>query len=127
LLLFFFCIGGDGNPWNALPGETDEIAFLNNVDLLRLESKISLLSGAEYTPDDDDKRPYIKFLEDPSTTIKEGGRHDAVKILGCSYFYRYKDGWKDFTNDQRHDKLQEWNQQRCIPPLPNKEFDEIWK
>ena len=99
MLLFFFCIGGDGNPWNALPGETDEIAFLNNVDLLRLESKISLLSGAEYTPDDDDKRPYIKFLEDPSTTIKEGGRHDAVKILGRSQYYRFK----DLTDDQRHD------------------------
>jgi hypothetical protein len=66
------------------------------------------------------------LLQDPSTKIKEGGRHDAVKILGCSYFYRYKDGWKHQTDDQGRDKLKGWNQQHCIPPLPDDELVEIW-
>ncbi|MFL6425271.1 MAG: hypothetical protein ACJ71R_17005, partial [Nitrososphaeraceae archaeon] len=58
----------------------------------------------------------------PSTIIKEGGRHDGIKTLGCSYYYRYNNGWKDLTDDQKHDKLQEWNLQHCIPPS-----QEIWK
>jgi hypothetical protein len=76
---------------------------------------------------DENKQRYIAWLEDPNTIITEGSRHDAVKILGCSYYYRYRDGWKDLTDDQRHDKLQEWNLQHCNPPLPDSEFDEIWK
>jgi hypothetical protein len=100
---------------------------LTNEELLRLEAKIGLLSGEGYGADDDDKRPYIGHLEDPATKIKEGGRHDAVKIFGCSYFFRYKDGWKDLTDDEKRDKLKEWNLQHCNPPLPDSEFSEIWK
>ena len=76
---------------------------------------------------DENRQRYIQWLEDPNTTIEEGNRHDANKILGCSYYYRYRDGWKDLTDDQRHDRLQQWNEQHCIPPLPEKEFNDIWK
>jgi hypothetical protein len=76
---------------------------------------------------DENKQRYIAWLKDPNTIAGEGSRHPAVKILGCSYYYRYNNEWKDLTDDQMHDKLQEWNQQHCNPPLPDKEFDEIWK
>jgi hypothetical protein len=33
---------GDGNPWSILG--TDEIAFLNDFDILKLEAKIDSLS-----------------------------------------------------------------------------------
>ena len=125
LLIVSPSVHGDGNSWTPLG--TDQNAALTNEELLRLEAKIGLLSGEGYSADDDDKRPYIGHLEDPATKIKEGGRHDAVKIFGCSYFFRYKDGWKDLTDDEKRDKLKEWNLQHCNPPLPDSEFSEIWK
>jgi hypothetical protein len=110
----------------VLQGGTNEIAIFNDEDLLRLEAKIDSLSQG-YMSDDNNQR-YIIWLENPNTRIKEHeGRHDAIKILGCSYYYRYNNGWKSLTDDQRYDRLQRWNQQHCIPSLPEKEFDYIWK
>ena len=116
----------DGNPWTTLPCGTNEIAILDEKDLLRLEVKIDTLSRGYMS--NDNKQHYIAWLEDSDTRIKEGqGRHDAIKTLGCSYYYRYNNGWRNLTDDQRHDKLQEWNLQHCIPPLPENEFNDIWK
>jgi hypothetical protein len=70
---------------------------------------------------------YIQWLEDPNTIIEEGNRHDANMILGCSYYFRYRQGWKDLTDDQRYDRLRQWNQQHCVPSLPEKEFNDIWR
>jgi len=124
LLIASPSIHGDGNPWTVLPEGTEEIAILSDIDLLKLEARIDLLSQGYMS--DENKQRYIAWLENPNTVIGEGSRHDAVKILGCSYYYRYN-GWKDLTDDQRHDKLQEWNQQHCSPQLPDSEFNEIWK
>jgi hypothetical protein len=102
------------------------IAVLDEMQLLSLEAKIDSLSQGYMS--DENKQAYIAWLEDLNTIIKEHeGRHDAIKTLGCSYYYRYKDGWKDLTDDQRYDRLQEWNLKHCVPPLPEKEFDDIWK
>jgi hypothetical protein len=113
-----------GNPYT--PIGTNEIAILDENQLLSLEAKIDSLSQGYMS--DENKQRYIRWLEDPTTRIKEHeGRHDAIKTLGCSYYCRYNNGWKDLTDDQRYDKLQQWNQQHCIPPLPEKEFNDIWR
>ena len=98
LLIVSPSIHGDGNAWTVLG--IDEISALSNEDLVRLEAKIDALSNEGYISDED-KQSYIAWLEDPNTSIAEGGRHDAVKVLGCSYFYRHKDEWKHLTDDQR--------------------------
>jgi bifunctional DNA primase/polymerase-like protein len=113
----------DGNPWSVLG--TIVIAVLDEMQLYSLEAKIDSLSHGYMS--DENKQKYIQWLEDPSTIIEEGSRHDANKILGCSYYYRYRDGWKDLTDDQRYDRLQKWNLQHCIPPLPEKELKDVWK
>jgi len=113
----------DGNPWSALG--TIVIVVLDEMQLLSLEAKIDSLSQGYMS--DENKQRYIAWLEDLSTIIEEGSRHDANKILGCSYYYRYRDGWKDLTDDQRYDRLQEWNLKHCMPPLQEKEFNDIWK
>src|SRR5919198_4113583 len=76
-----------GNPYT--PIGTNGIAILDENQLLSLEAKINLLSH-DYMSDENRQR-YIQWLEDPNTTIEEGNRHDANKILGCSYYYRYRD------------------------------------
>jgi hypothetical protein len=113
----------DGNPWSVLG--TIVIAVLDEMQLLSLEAKIDSLSQGYMS--DENKQSYITWLEDHSTIIEEGSRHDANKLLGCSCYYRYRDGWKDLTDDQRFDKLQRWNLKHCVPPLPEKEFNDIWK
>jgi hypothetical protein len=126
LLIVSPSIHGDGNPWTVLG--TSEIAFLSDQEMSALEAKIDDFSMG-YMPEND-KEAYIKWLEDPNTIIYEGqghGRHNAVRTVGCSYYFRYKDGWIDFSDDQRREKLQQWNEQHCRPPLPEKEFDGIWK
>jgi hypothetical protein len=123
LLIASPSIHGDGNPWIVLG--TNEIAFLNYVDMLKLEAKIDSLSEEGYMSDEN-KQHCIEWLENPNTLVSEGSRHDAVKILGCSYYYRYN-GWKDLTDDQRRNKLHEWNEQHCNPSLPDEEFEDIWK
>jgi hypothetical protein len=87
-----------------------------------VEAKIDALSHDGGYMSDEDKQRYIAYLEDPATIIKQGERHDANKTLGCSYYRRYSNGWRDLTDDQRHDRLQEWNLQHCDPPLPEEEF-----
>lgn len=113
----------DGNQYT--PIGRDKITILDENQLLSLEAKIDSLSRGYMS--NENKQLYIQWLEDPSTIIEEGGRHDAIKTLGCSYYYRYNNGWKDLTDDQRYDKLQKWNLQHCIPPLPEKEFNDVWK
>jgi hypothetical protein len=125
LLISSPSIHGDGNYWTPL--NTDQIAALTGQELPRLQAKIEMLSGKDGYMSDDDKQRYIEWLENPNTIVGEGSRHDAVKILGCSYFYRYSNEWKDLTDDQRRDKVQEWTQQHCNPPFPYSEFSEIWK
>jgi hypothetical protein len=120
-------IHGDGNAWAVLEGGTDQkISTLSDKEVDALEAKINALSRVHRS--DEDKQAYIEWLERPDTIIRDGeGRHIAVKTLGCSYYYRYKDEWKDLTDDQRHDRLKEWNLQHCESPLPEAEFSEIWK
>ena len=112
-----------GNPYTVIG--TNEIAILNKIQLLTLQAKIDKLSEGYMS--DENKQEYIRWLEDPNTVLGEGeGRHPALVILGLSYYYRYKNGWKDMTDDQRRKKLWEWNQ-RQNPPKPEKEFNEVWK
>jgi hypothetical protein len=69
----------DGNPWSTLG--TEQIAVLDEIQMLRLESQIDQLSGGGYMSDKN-KQAYIAWLEDPNTRIKEHeGRHDAIKTL----------------------------------------------
>jgi hypothetical protein len=86
----------DGNPWSVLA--TIVIAVLDEMQLLSLEAKIDSLSQGYMS--DENKQRYIAWLEDSNTIIEEGSRHDANKILGCSYYYRYRDGWKDLTENK---------------------------
>ncbi len=83
-----------GIPWTVLG--IDEIIILNDIQLLQLEAKIDQISQGYMS--DENKQMYIEWLEDPKTKIKEHeGRHPATKTLGCSYFYRYNNGWKDLS------------------------------
>jgi Bifunctional DNA primase/polymerase, N-terminal len=115
----------DGNAYTKL--DTAEISFIDENQLLHLESKIDSLCDGYIS--DEDKQRYIRWLENPENFTKLGvgqGRHNGLVILGTSYYYRYNGEWKDYTDEQRKSKLWEWNMKLAIPKS-EKEFDEIWR
>jgi hypothetical protein len=114
----------EGNPYAAL--ETAEIVIIDENKLLQLESHIDSLSDGYMS--DENKRAYIKWLEDPENYNKLGvgqGRHNGLVILGTSYYYRYNGKWKDYTDEQRRERLWEWNRKLAVPKS-EKEFNNIW-
>jgi Bifunctional DNA primase/polymerase, N-terminal len=117
----------EGKPYSAL--DTSEIVIINENQLLQLESKIDSLSDSDGYMSDEDKQVYIKWLEDPENYTKLGvgqGRHNGLLTLGISYYYRYNGEWKDYTDEQRREKLWDWNSKLTVP-LSQREFDDIWK
>lgn len=84
LLIASPSVHGDGNAWTPL--ETNQISVLSDEGLRSLLAKIDSLPGGEGIMSYEDKQAYIKWLEQPDTVIRQGGRHDAVKILGCSHY-----------------------------------------
>jgi phage/plasmid-associated DNA primase len=115
----------DGNQY--IPLGTFEIAILAEPQLLGLEAKIDSL--CEGYMSDANKSEYIKWLENPDNWKSLGvgqGRHNALVILGTSYYYRYSNGWHDLTDDDRKQKLWEMNL-LLKDPKPESEFNLIWK
>jgi hypothetical protein len=115
----------DGNPYTPL--NLGEISIINENQLLQLESKID--SFCDGYMSDENKLRYIQWLEDPENFTRLGvgqGRHNGLVTLGTSYYYRYNDEWKDYTDEQRKAKLGEWNMKLAVPKS-EKEFDDIWK
>ena len=106
----------DGNPYSAL--DTGEIAILNENQLLQLESKIDSLSSNDGYMSEENKQTYIQWLQDPENYTKLGvgqGRHNGLLTLGTSYYYRYNEEWKDYTDEQRREKLWDWNLKLAVP------------
>jgi hypothetical protein len=94
-----------------------------------LEAKIDTLAAGEGYMSDSNKSEYIAWLEDQNNWKSIGvgeGRHNALVILGCSYYYKYASGWRDMTDDQRKQKLWEMNLLFTVPKEED-EFDLIWK
>jgi hypothetical protein len=117
----------EGNPYTTL--DTSEIVIINENQLLQLESKIDSLSSSDGYMSDENKQTYIRWLEDPENFSKLGvgqGRHNGLLILGTSYYYRFNGEWKDYTDEQRREKLCDWNLKLAVP-LSQKEFDDVWK
>jgi hypothetical protein len=124
-------IAKDGARWTVIAGGTNEIAILNEEQLLELESKIEHLAGGYEGVgymSEEARKARIRYLEDPNTKLvgEHSGRHNAIVDLSASYFNRFTNGWKDLTDDQRHERLQQWNEQHCTIPLPQRELDDIW-
>ena len=127
LLFAYPSIHKEGKQYTPLG--TNEIAILTERDLLAMEAKIDTIAVGEGYMSDSNKSEYIAWLEDHNNWKSIGvgeGRHNALVILGCSYYYKYANGWRDMTDDQRKQKLWEMNLLFTVPK-EEEEFDLIWK
>ena len=78
---------------------------------------------------DTSKSAFLAWLENPENWKSLGvdqGRHNALVILGTSYYYRYSNEWHNLTDDQRRERLWEKNMQFGTPKSED-EFNSIWK
>ena len=116
LLYAWPSINKSGNQYTPLGA--DKIVTLDELQLRSLESMIDSLSH-DYISDEN-RREYIRWLEEEARLGEGEGRHNGLVILGTSYYYRYADDWLNITDDQRRAKLLEWNQKQNVPK-PEKE------
>jgi len=115
----------EGNPYAPLG--INQLAIIADDKANTLKAKITTV--CQNYMSDEDKQAYIRWLEDPANYSKLGegdGRHNGLVTLGTSYYYRYNEDWKNYSDDERKAKLWEWNCKLAVPKS-EKEFNEIWK
>ena len=71
----------------------------------------------------DHEGPRIKELFKPSYKSNQGSRHDDLLFVTNSLLSRYR----TLPKDKIKKMVWKWNQEHCIPPLPDAERKSIWK
>jgi hypothetical protein len=115
----------DGNPYIAFG--TEEIVILDGLGQTRIENRIAAVIS-DYQSEDQTNE-YIKTLELDGAILHEGERHNTILVMANSYFFRYSGEWSNLTDDQRFDKLIEYDKKHCSPSLfdtSETELREIW-
>lgn len=51
--------------------------------------------------------------------------HEIDSVLACSYYYRYNGDWEDLTDEDRYQRLLDWNS-KIGDPKPEEEIADIW-
>lgn len=114
----------DGGKWSPLGCAI--VPLFDNVELLKIKSKINFLCDKYMS--DEDKEKFDTWLDDPSTILGVGGgRHDATKFKVCSYYWKYSGEWLDLTDEERFERAREWHHAHCQPPRSEDEFMRICK
>ncbi|MGI0044554.1 MAG: hypothetical protein ACRD47_12675, partial [Nitrososphaeraceae archaeon] len=115
-------VNKDGNRY--VPLGTSRVMILSMEEVLKLKSKIDSISEGYMS--DEDKDSYDKWLDLPTTILGENqGRHVATMFKIIRYYWKYKDGWLDLTDDQRFECAWKWHIEHCKPPRLRKEFDNM--
>jgi putative DNA primase/helicase len=117
----------DGIPYQ--PYGTKEIVLLSgHIRQMQVEAILEAFMnefGVSYW-DDDSVKQYVEFLEKPDTILEAGQRHYGLKALACSWFNRLYGSISQLTDEQRLQRLFEYNQKQCNPPKPEQEIVGIW-
>ena len=127
------CVYGnhkDGNPIG--PYDTEEIAVIDNITKLEIESRIKQVIPSYL--DDDTAKKYIEELEKPETIVPKGSVHHAVRTVLMSVYFRWKNGFADMSDEHRFQYVVEWDREKAkqagrpayIDASPGK-LEELWE
>ena len=100
----------DGNPIE--PYDTEEIAVIDNITKLEIESRVKLVIPSYL--DDDSAKKYIEELEKPETIVPKGSVHHAVRSMLMSVYFRWKNGFADMSDEQRFQYVVDRDKQKAI-------------
>jgi hypothetical protein len=127
------CVYGkhkDGNPIG--PYDTEEIAIIDEVKKLEIESRIKRVIPTYLDEDSDSK--YIEELEKPETIIPAGSVHHAVRTMLMSVYFRWKNGFAEMSDDQRFQYVVDWDKKKAElsdrPAYINanpKKLEDLWE
>lgn len=117
----------DGIPYQ--PYDTKKIHLLEgHLGQMKVEAILEAFMnefGVSYW-DDDSVKKYIGYLERPTTILTAGQRHYGLKALACSWFNRIYGEISELEDNQKLERLFEYNKQQCSPPKTEQEILEIW-
>ena len=114
-------------------GKTNEIRILDKTQAFMLQEHIASICqkyGVNYSGNNKQEKEefyqaWIACLHDDRTRIKKGGRHEVIKFISCSYFMKYADEWDKLTDDQRFERVLEYDKMHCEPPLNDTDPQEV--
>ncbi|PWU81763.1 MAG: hypothetical protein DLM72_05355 [Candidatus Nitrosopolaris wilkensis] len=110
---------------------TEKILELNPLEKLELEQHIDTISkrhGVPYLSELESTR-FFDLLERDDTVIQTGSRHNTLTHIVVSYFFRWGHGWEEFTDEQRYERVLEFDRKHCVPPLQEtnrRELESLW-
>ncbi len=123
-------------------GKSSEIKILDKTMGFTLEDHIRTIcekNGVNYFPNEKvrDNKEKAKFYEaytvhlhDDGSRIKKGGRHEVIKFICMSYFFKHTLDFSDLTDDQRFERMLGYDKIHCDPPLYETDPQEVldlWK
>ena len=118
-------------------GKSSEIKILDKTMAFTLEDHIRNIceqNGVNYFRNEKERdvkdkvkfyEAYTAHLHDDRTRIKEGGRHEVIKFICMSYFFKYTSDFSDLTDDQRFERVLGYDKQHCNPPLYQTDPQEV--
>ena len=81
--------------------------------------------GIPYLSDPEIKKVF-DLLERDDTITKEGSRHNVLKHIMVSYFFRWGyHKWDELTDEQRYQRVLQYDIKHCVPPLSKTDPEEV--
>jgi hypothetical protein len=122
-------------------GKSDEIIFITKTGAYVLQNHIASIcekNGLHYFASNGDNKQakrdfeiaFSQYLHNDTTKIRKGERHETIKFICNSYFNKYENEWDNLTDDQRFDRVLEYDKIHCDTPLYEtdpEEVKELWK
>ncbi len=118
----------DGIPYQPYNDATEIVLLGGTIGQMKIEAILEAMMseyGTSYW-DDDAVKQYVEYLEKADTILSAGQRHFGLKALACSWFNRLYDSISELTDDQKLQRLLDYNQTQCNPPKPEAEIMDIW-
>src|SRR5206468_10668395 len=66
-----------------------------------------------------------QHLHNDSTKILKGERHETIKFICNSYFNKYEGEWDNLLDDDRFERVLQFDRLHCIPPLYETDPQEV--
>ena len=107
---------------------TENIQRLDDIQKLELEQHIDYVCKRHGIPylSDPEKKKVFDWLERDDTVIKIGSRHNVLTHIMVSYFFRWGyDKWNELTDEQRYQRVLEYDRKHCVPPLSKTDPEEV--
>jgi len=107
--------------------KTQAFILQDHIASICQEHGVNYFSGDKNNQQEKEKfyQAYAAHLHNDSTRVKKGERHDVMKFICCSYFSKQTGEWSNLTDDQRFERVQEYDKKYCEPPLYETDPQEV--